>query len=552
MTRFTLHCALTSGMAVAAMALAAPAGAATCVDLVNLKIAPNQIGLPTSGATISSAQMQTVPASPLTPDVKRDFCKVLGSIAPVDPNAPPINFEVNLPTQWNGKAVQYGGGGSNGTLITGLGPLRDARRDTPVPIVRGFATWGTDAGHQNEKLPEPRAFGLNDESNLNMAYGAYKKTHDAARLVARAFYDRAPAKIYYYGGSQGGREALMMAQRFPADYDGIVSVVPTANYAGEALAWIKLGALQRAGGWTNPEKVKVIAAAVNAACDKVDGLADGVVSAYEKCLNLFDPKTLRCPNGADTGNTCLSDAQIEAVKFIHSPFQYPFPLKNGVTSFPGYPYGSELGPDGLVTGQMGPEAPQYPIASARTQSEMWANSSTFVSYFFARDPKFDPLQFSPEKFTARIREISDMYDTTDPDLSPFLAHGGKLIIKSNVADYRRNGYQEITYYKSVVAKMGQQKADQFVRLLVTPGVSHVGDGRMSDGATVPDRVDLLGALDGWVETGKSPDALVQLTQETKAPFQTVSSRPMCAYPAYPHYDGKGDVNDAASFACAKQ
>jgi feruloyl esterase len=136
--------------------------------------------------------MQTVPASPLTPDVKRDFCKVLGSIAPVDPNAPPINFEVNLPTQWNGKAVQYGGGGSNGSLITGLGPLRDARRDTPVPIARGFATWGTDAGHQNEKLPEPRAFGLNDESNLNMAYGAYKKTHDAARLVATAFYDRAP------------------------------------------------------------------------------------------------------------------------------------------------------------------------------------------------------------------------------------------------------------------------------------------------------------------------------------------------------------------------
>jgi pimeloyl-ACP methyl ester carboxylesterase len=119
---------------------------------------------------------------------------------------------------------QYGGGGSNGTLITGLGPLRDARR-TPVPIARGFATWGTDAGHQNEKLPEPRAFGLNDEANVNMAYASYKKTHDLARLVATAFYDRAPAKIYY-GGSQGGREALMMAQRFPMDYDGIVAWCP--------------------------------------------------------------------------------------------------------------------------------------------------------------------------------------------------------------------------------------------------------------------------------------------------------------------------------------
>jgi feruloyl esterase len=188
----------------------------------------------------------------------------------------------------------------SGTLITGLGPLRDARRDTPVPIARGFATWGTDAGHQNEKLPEPRAFGLNDEANVNMAYASYKKTHDLARLVATAFYDRAPAKIYYYGGSQGGREALMMAQRFPMDYDGIVSVVPTANYAGEALALSKLAALQRAGGWTNPEG-QGDRRRRERRLRQIDGLADGVVR-LRKCLNLFDP-SLRCPNGADTGNT---------------------------------------------------------------------------------------------------------------------------------------------------------------------------------------------------------------------------------------------------------
>ena len=111
-------------------------------------------------------------------------------------------------------------------LITGLNPLRDARRDTPVPVARGFATWGTDSGHQNEKLAEPRAFALNDEALLNMAHAAYKKTHDVGVRLVRAFYDRAPAKMYFYGGSEGGREALMMAQRYPQDFDGIVSVVP--------------------------------------------------------------------------------------------------------------------------------------------------------------------------------------------------------------------------------------------------------------------------------------------------------------------------------------
>src|SRR5258708_5459258 len=115
----------------------APANAATaCADLAGLKIAAGDIGLPTSGATISSAQIQTVPADPLNPDAKREYCKVLGAIAPVDANAPPVNFEVNLPSQWNGKAVQYGGGGTNRTLITGLAPLRDPRPHPAAPIAR--------------------------------------------------------------------------------------------------------------------------------------------------------------------------------------------------------------------------------------------------------------------------------------------------------------------------------------------------------------------------------------------------------------------------------
>jgi len=555
MHRYAFSSALACGVAAIALSAAwAPvAQAATaCADLTSLKIAASEIGLPSNGATITSAQMATVPADPTNPGATRDYCKVLGAIAPVDPNAPVVNFEVNLPAQWNGKAVQYGGGGSNGTLITGLGPLRDARRDTPVPIARGFATWGTDSGHDNKQLAEPQAFALNQESLTNMAYGAYKKTHDVGRRISTAFYDRAPAKIYYYGGSEGGREALMMAQRFPNDFDGIVSVVPVANYTGINLVRNRLAQMQQDGGWLNPAKVKTLRAAVNAACDMADGLADGVVSAYEKCLSMFDPKALRCANGADTGDTCLSDKQIEADRIVHRPFAYPFPFANGVTAFPGWNYGSEDQPGGMTDSVTGAEPPRYPLGSEKGQSVAWANSNGFVRYLLAKDAKYNPLKFTPAEFAPRIKEISEMFDTTNPDLSPFLAHGGKLILKGNGADYQRSVMQEITYYKAVVAKMGQTRVDSFMRFYVTPGVNHPGNGVMSSGAAVPAKLDMLGALDSWADGGKAPGELMQVTQEQKAPFKVTAARPMCLYPAYPRYDGKGDANSVESFACAKQ
>jgi feruloyl esterase len=496
--------------------------------------------------------MATVPADAVNPGATRDYCKVLGAVQPIDPNAPPVNFEVNLPADWNRKAVQYGGGGSNGVLITGLAPLRDARRDTAVPVARGFATWGTDSGHDNKKLPEPRAFALNDEALLNMAYAAYKKTHDAGVRIAQAFYNQAPAKVYFFGGSEGGREALMMAQRFPADFDGIVSVVPVANYVGGNLARAKLAQLQRDGGWINPAKVKLIQNAVNAACDKLDALADGVISAYEKCLSAFDVGSLRCPNGADGGDDCLSDKQIEADRLVHRPYPYPFAMKNGVTAFPGWTYGSELQPGGMIDAITGVEPPQFPIANEKTQSIGWVNADEFVRYYFTRDPKFNSFQFAPEKFAARIREISEMFDTTDPDLQAFQARGGRLILKGNGADYQRSVLQEITYYKSVVAKMGQDRADQFIRFYVTPGVNHPGNGVMSDGKAVPAKVDLLGVLDAWVDSGKAPDILMQVSQQEQAPFKTIAARPMCRYPLSPRYDGLGDPGQAASFTCARQ
>jgi hypothetical protein len=344
----------------------------------------------------------------------------------------------------------------------------------------------------------------------------------------------------------------MMAQRFPTDFDGIVSVVPVANYTGGNLVRAKLGQLQRDGGWINPAKVKLILNAVNAACDTLDGLEDGVISAYEKCLSVFDAGTLRCPDGVDTGDSCLSDKQIEADRLVHRPYRYPFAMKNGVTAFPGWTYGSEVQPGGMVDTITGKEKPEFPIANEKVQSVAWVNADGFVRYFFARDPKLDPFQFSAEKFAGRIKEISEMFDTTDPDLSAFQARGGKLILKGNGADYQRSVLQEIDYYKSVVARMGQDRVDQFVRFYVTPGVNHPGNGVMRNGKAVPAKVDLLGVLDAWVDSGNAPANPMQVSQQEQAPFKTIASRPMCRYPLSPRYDGDGDPSEAGSFTCAKQ
>ena len=175
----------------------------------------------------------------------------LHQIAPLDPKSYPINIEINLPLEWNGKAVQYGGGGFNGVLITGLDPLRDQPPELPPPVVRGYMSFGTDSGHVAKDLPEIQAFALNDEALVNFAYAAYKKTRDLALEVAGTFYGRKPERLYYFGGSEGGREGLTMAQRFPDDYDGIVSVVPVVNWVALQSAGNRTGIVQQNGGWLN-------------------------------------------------------------------------------------------------------------------------------------------------------------------------------------------------------------------------------------------------------------------------------------------------------------
>jgi len=514
---------------------------------------------PMKGVTIESATLiaptplmlrPKLPFSPPPPEIAiapalPEHCQVIGAIAPADPKAPRIRFQVNLPTQWNGNSLQYGGGGFNGVLINGLSLTPSARPDRPGPLARGYVTYGTDSGHQNAPGVPLQAFALNDEALVNFAHASYKKVRDVAVDLMKRRYGQAPRKLYFFGSSEGGREGITMAQRYPADFDGIFSRVPVINWVALQVAGTRAGVAQFGDGWLAPDKVKLVHDAVAAACDALDGLADGIVSDFEECTRLFDVDKLRCTAGPGAG--CLTEPQVRSVQALHMPLRLNYPLANDVRGYPAWGRGGENAPgSGPVGGwpswQTGSAPPTVPPGPS--SSRAWLYGSGAIQYFIARDPTYDPRRFNPDEFVGRMREVSALMDSTNPDLSAFAARGGKLIISEHMADYAQSPYAGIEYYKSVLERMGLSAAEDFLRLYVTPGADHMGIG-------APSAVDMVEVLSDWVERGKAPGDLVQATHELKLPFPIVATRPMCRYPAFPRYLG-GDVAKAESFDCAQR
>ena len=528
--------------------------AAACAAL-NTPIPANAIGLPTGGATIDSATWMPATAlavakrgatpaarvSPATPA----YCRVLGRIAPVSAAAPPILFQVNLPASWNGRSLQYGGGGFNGALITALGLPPAQRFDSPSPLAQGFVTVGTDSGHQTGPSDAPQAFALNEEAFVNFAHAAYKKVRDASvTLVGRA-YGRPPDKLYFMGSSEGGREALTMAQRYPADFDGIFSRVPVVNWTGLMHVSLRAGLVTQGDAWLGAAQVQHAHNALLADCDSADGLADGIVSASEACRATFNNASLRCGVEAKAPG-CLSQAQARAVETYRSPWSAPFPLANGVTEYPGWGLGGEattaFGPTGgWRAWWVGNSAPTQPAKPDNGIS--WFFGSGAIRYVFARDPTLDVTRYRPEDHAARLREVSALMDATNPDLSAFQARGGKLVMLEHLADYAQSPYAGIQYFESVQSKMGNAAVAQFARLYAAPGVDHVGSG-------APANVDMLPVLVNWVEKGQAPAGLQLVEQGLGAGMPVQRARPLCEWPAWPRYRG-GDANAAASFECVK-
>ncbi|MBV8916907.1 tannase/feruloyl esterase family alpha/beta hydrolase [Bradyrhizobium sp.] len=545
-------CALTS--ALMALVAAAPAQAAalagdpaaTCSGLAG----PGQGAFKIDSAALQSptplavAEKGPTPSGRITP-ANPAFCKVLGHIDPSDASAPPIRFEVNLPTEWNGRSLQYGGGGFNGVLITGLALPPAQPFDKASPLAQGFVTYGTDSGHESKPGEPPQVFALNDEAFENFAHKAYKKVRDAAvDLMVRA-YGKRPDRMYFMGSSEGGREAMTMAQRYPEDFDGILARVPVINWVGLLHASNRSGLVTMGEAWIRPAQVKLVADAVRKTCDKADGSDDQLIEDPVSCKASFRPETLRCTEG-QSGDQCLSDQQIAAINTLHSPFKFPFALANGLDDYPGWGVSGEdtpaFGPTGGWSAWwLGTAAPALPPVPAN--AIQWVFGSGAIQYVMSRDPKLDVRAYKPEDHKERLLQVSNLMDSTNPDLGKFRAHGGRLIMLEYMADYAQSPYAGIRYFEKVQATLGKAETAEFARLYTAPGVDHVGSG-------APANVDMLGVLVDWVENGKAPGDLEVVEQKVEAPaFPVVRALPLCQWPAWPHYKS-GDVNAAASFACA--
>jgi hypothetical protein len=512
----------------------AEASDAVRIDSATLQ-APSQLIVFERGPTPAA---RIAPANPA-------FCRVLGHVEPTDPKAPPINFEVNLPVEWNGRSVQYGGGGFNGTLVTGLGLPPAYPFDMPSPLARGFVTYGTDSGHETKPGEPPQIFALNDEAFENFAHRSYKKVRDAAVALMVRAYGKPPEKMYFMGSSEGGREALTMAQRYPDDFDGILARVPVINWVGLQHAGTRSGLATMGDGWIRPAQVKLVADAVRQACDKADGSDEKLVQDPVGCKAAFKVESLRCAGG-QSDDQCLTDAQIKAVDTLHATYKFPFPLANGLDDYPGWGVSGEdtpsFGPTGGWTAWwLGTAPPAQPPTP--NNGIAWVYGAGGIQYIFARDPKLDVTTYKPEDHKVRVLEVSQLMDSTNPDLSRFRARGGRLIVLEHMADYAQSPYAGIRYFENVERKLGKAETAEFARLYTAPGVDHVGSG-------APANVDMLSVLVDWVEKGHAPGDLEVAQQKVEAPaFAVVRALPLCRWPAWPHYKS-GPATAASSYSCA--
>lgn len=547
-------------------ALVVAGASSSCTALTGKTIDAALIGEPTTGAVVTSATYKSaVPDAPNATNTAiiqatPDYCQVLVDIKPVDPAAPLIKSQVNLPTSWNGKKLQFGGGGYNGVLITGVQPSRNAGPDVPMPLTQGYLTAGTDSGHQNTPDVHPAAFALNKEALTNFAYASYKKTHDVAVQLSQIYYRYRPKKSYYMGGSQGGREGMMMAQRYPADFDGIVSIDPVMNATGLWTFQNSFGALQSAPGSWLGNKMQLVHDTVSGACDGLDGIIDKVVSNYKACkpsavIAAFTAK--RCASGSDENAACFSDGQLNTLKATYNGYTFPFALAHGITSYAGYIPGSEGIPNNFSRWETGTIQPTATPDSTPNTSGNYLYGSYYTRFFVARNPDFNALNYNPADFKDRVMELSTILDATNPDLTAFYNRGGKLILREDLGDKGQSPTTGLNYWDAVVAKMSKATVDQFFAAYVATGLGHTSGGVDAGAANAPvygtpGRVDLLAQLDDWIEKGIKPaDQLTLTNRQALTPYSVVASKPMCRYGTYPKFIGTGSSGgeQASNYAC---
>ena len=445
------------------------------------------------------------------------FCRVAGTIAPTVESD--IRFEVWLPLDnWNGKFAGVGNGGWAGTIS--YGPLQDQIR-------RGYATASTNTGHQAGPPLDAAKFAFDHpEQLIDFAYRAHHETTLKAKALVSAFYGKPPAKVYWFGCSSGGYEGLQEAQRFPADYDGIVAGAPANNWtrlmAGDFDA--TLAVLKDPVSNLPPSALGVLYRGMLAACDGSDGVPDGVVEDPRQCR--FDPAALQC-TANQKPEMCLSAAQVEAARRVYRGAVDPTTRK---TIYPGLSFGSEP-----FWPNRDPSSP-FPIPVSHYKWLVFGDPNwDWRTFDLTRPSDHDAVQKAESKY-------APILNATNPDLREFRSRGGKLLQWHGWSDQLIAAQNSIDYYESVVSHSGSNVAEvqSFYRLFMAPGTTHCAGG------PGPNTFDMQAVLEQWVEKGIAPDQ-VFATHSINGVVDR--SRPLCPYPQVAVYKGKGDTNDAANFEC---
>lgn len=468
----------------------------------------------------------------LTPFYKTlpGFCRVVAKAHPSSDSD--ITIEVWMPLdKWNGKLQGLANGGFAGAInYLELG----------ASLQHGYVATGTDTGHTGSPIDAAWALG-HPEKIVDFGYRGIHEMTRVAKLLIPQFYGSAPKRSYFAGCSDGGREALMEAQRYPEDYDGILAGAPANYWTGLlSLAVVDTQAIAATpASFIPPAKINTLGKAVTAACDKLDGVADGVLNEPRQCR--FDPATIQCKRGEDT-NDCLTSSQVTTLKTIYAGIQDA----SGRTIFPGYLPGAEEGEGGWALWITGP-----------------APAKSLMAYFglgYYANMVYDRKDWDFKTFAVESgmkdanKKTAEALNAVNPDLSAFRSRGGKLILYHGWNDPAIPALSTVNYYQDVIAKMGRPAADSFTRLYMVPGMQHCGGGpgpenfgEALDATSTDPQHNIRITLENWVEKGTAPTSFVVSKAATATSAEI--TRPLCPYPQAAKYKGSGDPDKAENFTC---
>ncbi len=457
-----------------------------------------------TGWGASSVTARWVPFDPT--NAMPAYCEVSGTLSPVAGSS--IGVMYRLPAAWNGKLLGIGGGGwaGNVTLAAAGEGLR-----------KGYATAQTDGGHPSTS-PWETTWTSSPEAVTDFAYRAINRMTVAGKALVRRHYGRPQERAYFQGCSTGGRMALMEAQRFPEDYDGIIAGAPVYSLQVQTSAILRNNGFGQAGAGFTEAQLKLVNESVLKACDAQDGLRDGIIAQPRLCR--WQPTVLACKPGQE-GAACLSTAQVKALGTMYAGVRSrdgrwaQFPLSKG----------GEAGWSRFIN-----------IAgTGNNQANGGGMPGLSHLLFGARAVDYATLSADQDVPEARASAFAKAYEATNPDLGAFFARGGKLILWHGESDPGPSPVGTLDYAKAAGAR--NREAGGSLRTYLLPGVEHCRGGPGAD------KVDWLAALDRWVDKGEAPATLIAQREDG------TMKRPVCRWPQVARYSGKGDANDPASWRC---